>query len=309
MNNANGNITPYGKEPKQQQQESYQEFKKMPVAIVLADQRLKEGLLDVFGDTETASLSVAGHTVVEHLLMELQEIGVKDCIVLASGNAASIYKSVNAVSKWGMSIEVYDFSITPEQALNEFKSLSEDSGLLVISADRLRGRCVEQFIEKSNACEYTLHEAFTNGQRLNMFYQKPSTSKIAMSPKPLLIDNIRVNNLCGTKAFHLANFEVLSGKYDGLNCAVKTKVPSDGFYHWSSSVDRGVNIINSQVMVGERCRVEKGVSLDNVVINNDVFVDRDIQLQNAVIMSDTIVSGRHNIRNALVVGDTVFQVA
>lgn len=281
----------------------------MPAAIVLADQQLSSGLNDFFGDAEIASLSVAGHTVVEHLLMELQEIGVKDCIVLASGNAASIYTSVKSVSKWGMSIEVYDFSITAEQALNEFKSLSEVSGLLVISADRLRGRCVKTFIELSKVSSESALEAFSNDTSLSMFYQKPTTSKVAIIPKPLIVNNVKVNNLSCVVEFHRANFEVLSGAFNGLGCAVKSKSPSQGFYHWSSSVDRGVNIVNEQVMVGERCRVEKGVSLDKVVINNDVFVDRGIQLQNSVIMSDTIVSGRKNIINALVVGDSVYQVA
>lgn len=302
MNIIKSAMTQHGKEQRS-------EPKAMPAAIVLADQRLKEGLREVFGDTETASLSVAGHTVVEHLLMELQEIGVKDCIVLASGNATSIYQSVKAVSKWGMAIEVYDFAITAEQALNEFKSLSEASGMLVISADRLRGRCVESFIEKSNASDHSVHEAFSQTESLNMFYQKPTTSSLAIIPKPVIIDNVKVNNLCGAREFHRANFEVLSGAFNGLGCVVKSNEPSDGFYHWSSSVDRSVKIANSQVMVGERCRVEKGVSLDTVVINHDVFVDRDIQLQNSVVMSDTIVSGRRNISNALVVGDSVYQVA
>jgi len=50
--------------------------KNKPVAIILADKPLSSNLETIFGKQDISSLMIAGNTIIEHVLMELQDLKI-----------------------------------------------------------------------------------------------------------------------------------------------------------------------------------------------------------------------------------------
>jgi len=81
--------------------------------------------------------------------------------VLARQNADQVQTLIGDTRRWGINITVMNYSLTKDQVLREYKSLSSPNGLLIVEVDRLRSRCIERFLSQAEVSDYSLLEART----------------------------------------------------------------------------------------------------------------------------------------------------
>ena len=279
-----------------------------PTAIVLASQVLESNLRTVFGRQETASLMIAGATVIEHILLELQDLSFSQCIVLAGDNANDIYRLATGSQHWGMNIEVMSSALDKDQILREFKSMSEPNGLLLIEADKLRSHSVKQFLEICDSTDYLLYEGVNRSEKLGLSYLKPSSASFIINAKSIQMNQIKVSSLRSIRDFHQANLDLIKGCYTGLESSVSSHAIGNQLQHWSANVHKRAQVNHKGVMIDKRCRVGRHVNLNSVVLNRDVYVDRNTQLNNAIVMPHTVIPANHNISNAIIRGENVYQL-
>ncbi len=282
--------------------------KSLPTAIVLADQLVSGELHEIFGGIESASLVLAGKTLIEHILLELQELNFDQCIVLAGENAGSVQTLVGSDGRWGMTVTVMNYSRTVEQVLREFKSLSDENGLLVLEANLLRSTCVNEFLSRAFDSEYTLLEAQDAKGLAGITLLKPTKADFVTNAMPISIDSMRVNSLSSAKDFHQANFDIIAGVYQGLEPAVVINTQVGRRQHWTSHVSKGVRCDWQNVMIDKHCQVGKRASLQSVILNHDVYVEDKAQIQKTIVMPNSIISAKYPIVNAIIHRDAVFQL-
>jgi len=280
-----------------------------PTAIILANQRAGEDLQTIFGSDEVSSLIVAGYSVLEHLLMELQDLNFQQCIVLVEGDASLVQKLVGDPRRWGLTVTVMNYSLSTDQVMREYKSLSEPSGLLVMELDRLRGHCVETFLNAANNSDYTLLTATSGGEALGVTLLKSTKSDFIINPMPLEIEGVKTTELYSAADFQRANFDVMAGVFGGLSPSVCFNNRTGLRQHWESNVHKKVATAEDSVMIDRHCHVAQDVSLNSVILNHDVFVEKNVSLDNTIVMPNNIVAtaGRP-IRDSIINNGLVYQV-
>jgi hypothetical protein len=281
----------------------------LPTAIVLADKLVYGELSEIFGKIESSSLIIAGRTVVDHTLLELQALGFEQCIVLAGNNSEEIQTSVNNDNYQGMSVNVMNYACTTEQVLREFKTISDPCGMLVIESDKIREHCISTFLTQVEASEYSLLEAKGSFGSLGLTMLKKTTSDFIINPLPVILHGIRVNHLQTASDFHVANFEVVAGGFSGLEPSVAISAHLGRRLHWDSSFLSASEIDWREVMIERHCRVGNSVSLDSVILNNDVYVENHASIKNTIVMPHSIVSARRPLNNSIVNEGVVYQLS
>lgn len=279
-----------------------------PVAIILADQPLSTDLCTIFGQQELSSLIVAGNTIIEHVLMELQDLNIQECIVLARKNANKIQTLIGDTRRWGINITVMNYSLSKQEVLREYKSLSSPNGLLIIEVDRLRSRCLEQFLNQTKTSDYSLLEAKSGGQSLGLTLLKASESDFIINSMPIEIDNIEVNSMATIQDFHRANFDVVMNLFPGLEPSVQINSTVEQRQHWASQVDTSLKPFKKDIMIERHCRVGKGASLKSVILNHDVYIQKNASLENTIVMPNAVISASMPIKNAIINGENIFQI-
>jgi len=279
-----------------------------PTAIILADHTLSGNLKEVFGETELASLMVAGYTILDHLLMELRDLGFEQCLIMAKQNAKKLQARFGKSQRWAMAITVMDFSLTKEQVLREYKSLSEPNGLLVFEMNRLRGHCVEQMLVNANSNEYSLVEGVVRGQEIGVTYLKSSSSDFIINAKQIELEGVSLNSMLDSRDFHQANFELVRGSCGGLEPSVQCNLESGLRLHWASRVHKTSTLSANENMIERRCQVGSLAKLNSVILNHDVLIERQSQLHNSIVMPNNVISNQVPISNAIVNDGQVFQI-
>lgn len=279
-----------------------------PTTIILADKPLSNDLNEIFGQQDLSSLMVAGNTILEHTLMELEDLDIKECIILARHNADQVQSLIGDTRRRGINITVINYSLNKEQVLREYKALSSPNGLLIVELDRLRSRCIEHFLNQSKLSDYSLLEAKCGGKTLGVTLLKANNSDFIINAMPIEIDSIVVNHLSNICEFHQANFDVVANLFPGLEPSVEINSSLGRRQHWASEVHSKVKPDTKNVMIDRHCRVGKGASLESVILNHDVYVARNVRLENTVVMPNAIISAFKPIKNAIINGDRVFHV-
>ncbi len=279
-----------------------------PTAIILADGLVSQELEEIFGPVEAASLVIAGRSVIEHVLLELQELHFKQCIVLAGNNATEILNMVGNDGRWGMPVNVMAFSCSTEQILRDFKPLSEPNGLLVVEADSLRSFCVKEFLEKAESSECQLLEVHDGVGFAGITLLKPSEADIVLAPTPITIESIMVNALESAREFHQANFDLIAGMFGGLEPSVVFNRKCGRRQHWSSRDAPTALGDWSDVMIEKHCRVGRQVLLKSVILNHGVQIEDQVQLDNTVVMPNSVVSEKRFLSDSIVHQGAVFQL-
>ena len=282
--------------------------KNKPAAIILADTRLSSNLETIFGKQDLSSLMIAGYSVIEHILMELQDLGIQDCIVLSRRSASDVQALIGDTRRWGMNISAMNYSLSKEQVLREYKSLSQPNGLLIIEADCLRSRCIANFLHECEDSCYSLLEAKHMNESLGITLLKANESDFIINAMPIQISDIVLSPLRTSREFHNANFDVVVNNFPGLEPSVQINTTIGERQHWASRVQTQVIAQNSNNMIARHCMVGKGALLDSVILNHDVYVERNAKLSNAVVMPDAIISAERPIANAIINGNMVYQV-
>lgn len=282
--------------------------KNLPIAVILADHELQGDLTKVFGEKETSSLMIAGFTVLDHLLMELRDLGFEQCIILAKQSAKNLQARFGRSQRWGMTITVMDFVLSKDQVLREYKSLSEPNGLLVFEMDKLRSHCVNSFLEKAIESEYSLLEGIVGDQRVGMTLLKNTKADFIINIKQLELEGATMSRIVNCQDFHRANFDIMAGVYQGLEPSVQHNSQSGLRQHWASHVHKKSNILTKDNMIERRCQVGSRASLDSVILNHDVYIESQAQLSNSVVMPNSIISNQMPINDAIVNQGRVFQI-
>jgi len=278
-------------------------------AIVLAGHLVNGTLRDVFGKRETASLMIAGCSIIEHILRELDESGFTQCIVLAGNNATEIHSLVNKCRHWRMSTEVVNYLLNTDEVLLEFKSLSQPNGLLVIEANRLRSQSILSFIDECDKTDYVLYKAMGVDGDLGLSYLKPSSSDFIINPKHILMDEVVCNPLENASDFYCANLDLIQGKFTGLHSSVASHSNGSTFQHWSAKVNKRCQLENTSVMIDQKCRVERNVKLNSVILNKKVYVEKNSILENTIVMPNVVIPANQVIRNAIVSDQKVYELS
>lgn len=279
-----------------------------PTVIILASQPLENGLSEIFGKRETASLMIGGSPLIEHVLNELHDLNFTQCIVLARSNARDIYKMVAGFQHWAMNIEVMSYALSKDEVLREFKSMSEPSGLLLIDANQLRSKSIKEFLDNCNKSDYLLYDAEKENNQLGLTYLKPSKADFIINAKPISMPEVMVNRLTSTRDFQKANLDLIMGRYDGLEASVSCHAIGPRLEHWSAKVHRRNNIDSASVMIDRQCCIERNVSLSSVVLNRDVYIEHNTILENTIVMPDAVIPANQYIRNAIIQGNTIYTV-
>jgi len=118
-------------------------------------------------------------------------------IVLARQNADQVQTLIGDTRRWGINITVMNYSLTKDQVLREYKSLSSPNGLLIVEVDRLRSRCIERFLSQSEVSDYSLLEARTAEQRLGITLLKANDSDFIINAMPIELNDVTINFLLG----------------------------------------------------------------------------------------------------------------
>lgn len=280
----------------------------LPTAVVLASSTINGELLEIFGVQESSSLVLAGRTIIEHVLLELHEFGFEQCIILAGRNAESVQALVENNGSWEMTVNVMNYSCSKEQVLNEFKSLSDPSGMLIVETDKLRGHCVKAFLNEANHSEYSLLEAVCAQGKAGLTLLKPTQSDFIVNAMPLYIDGLRLNFLRSARDFHRGNLELVSGGFSGLKPSVALNKKHNRRQHWASNVSSKEDIDWSQVMIEQHCQVGRRVKLDSVVINHDVYIDDKSEIRSAVLMPNQMISSKQLLNDVIVNEGVIYQL-
>jgi len=279
-----------------------------PVAIVLADKPLTNDLETIFGRQELSSLMIAGNTVIEHVLMELQDLKVQECIVLARENASQIQTLIGDTRRWGINITVMNYSLTKDQVLREYKSLSSPNGLLIVEVDRLRSRCIKLFLDQATLSDYSLLEAQSAKHPLGITLLKANDSDFIINAIPIGLNDVVVNPLRTTRDFHQANFDVVASNFPGLEPSVHINSTIGQRQHWASHVHTQPNHYSADMMIERHCMVGKDVSLKSVILNHDVYVEKNAHIENTIVMPHAIISAQRPIKNAIINEDMIYQL-
>lgn len=282
--------------------------KSLPTAIILAHQSLQGDLKTIFGDNETSTLVVAGYTILDHLLMELRDLGFEQCIILAKQSAKNLQVRFGNTQRWGMTITVMDFVLTKDEVLREYKSLSEPNGMMVFEMDRLRSHCVKTFLEKSEESDFSLLEGVVDSQRVGVTLLKQTKADFIINSQPIELDEVTINRVNGCRDFHRVNFDVVAGNYDGLEPSVQYNTQHGLRQHWASHVHKKSMLSLNDNMIERRCMVGSRARLDSVILNHDVFVESNAELTNSVVMPNSIISNDLLIKDSIVNDGKVFQV-
>jgi len=277
-----------------------------PAVIILADTPLSSDLETIFGKQDLSSLMIAGYSLIEHILMELQDLKIEDCIILCRQSANQVQSLIGDTRRWGINISAMNYSLTKEQVLREYKSLSQPNGLLIIEADRLRSRCINRFLNKAEHSDYSLLEATHANESLGLTLLKANESDFIINAMPVNIPDIALNPLRTSRDFHSANFDVVINNFPGLEPSVQINSTAGCRQHWASRVQTTTKSSNN--MIERHCMVGEGASLNSVILNHDVYVERNATLHNSIVMPNAIISAQHPIASAIVNGDTVYQV-
>jgi len=280
-----------------------------PTAIILADKPVSQEIEEIFGPIEAASLVVAGHSLVEQVLLELQELAFEQVIVLAGSNSQEIADLAGDGSRWGMTVNVMTYSCSTDQILSEYKSMSEPHGLLVIEAHQLRSFCVGQFLAQADESEYSLLEAHDNIGAVGLTLLKPTQADFVINAMPVVLDSVVVNPLETARDFHQANFDLVSGVYAGLEPSVAINRKQGRRQHWSSHVCSSVNGDWAGVMIDRHCQVGHKVSLNSVIVNHDVYIEDRAELDTTIVMANSIVPAKRALNDSIVHQGVVFQLS
>ncbi|MBX2848441.1 MAG: hypothetical protein KTR16_08975, partial [Acidiferrobacterales bacterium] len=189
-----------------------------------------------------------------------------------------------------------------------FKSLSDDSGLLVIEADRVRSQCIDEFLSLAAKSEYSLLEAFNSNGAIGITLLKPTNADFIINAMPILIESVIVNSLNSAYDFHRANFDVVAGEFAGLEPSVMINSQHGRRQHWTSHVSKGVRGNWNEVMIDERCQIGKQARLNSVILNHDVYVEDRASVENSVVMSNSLISATQAVENAIIHNGAVFQL-
>lgn len=281
----------------------------LPTAVVLADKLVYGELSEIFGKVESSSLIIAGKTVVDHTLLELQALGFEQCIVLAGNNSQEVQTSVNNNNYQGMSVNVMNYACTTEQVLKEFNTISDPCGMLIIESDKIRGHCISTFLAQVELSDYSLLEAKDSFGSLGLTMLKKTTSDFIMSPMPVILHGIKINHLQTASDFHVANFEVVAGGFPGLEPSVAISARRGRRLHSDSSFLSESEVDWREVMIERNCRVGNSVSLDSVILNNDVYVESHASIKSTIVMPHSIVSARFPLNNSIVNEGIVYRLS
>lgn len=279
-----------------------------PTAIILADRTLSGNLKTVFGETEMASLVVAGYTILDYLLMELRDLGFDQCIVLAKQSAKKLQARFSKSQRWGMTITIMDFALSKDQVLREYKSLSEPNGLLVFEMNRLRGHCVKRFLELANKSDYSLFEGVVSGQAMGITFLKQTNADFVINAKSIELEGLVFNDIKNCRDFHRANFELIAGNYDGLDPSVRRNSELGLRQHWASKVHKNTKLHSKENMIERRCQIGSNARLESVILNHDVLIEHDAKIRNSIVMPNSVISNQMPIKNAIVNDGQVFQI-
>jgi len=110
--------------------------------------------------------------------------------VLARQNADQVQTLIGDTRRWGINITVMNYSLTKDQVLREYKSLSSPNGLLIVEVDRLRSRCIERFLSQAEVSDYSLLEARTAEQRLGITLLKANDSDFIINAMPIELNDV-----------------------------------------------------------------------------------------------------------------------
>lgn len=279
-----------------------------PTAIILADHALQGDLKTIFGENEIASLIVAGVTILDHVLMELRDLGFEQCIVLAKHSAKKLQARFGRSHRWGMVITVMEYALSKEQVLREYKSLSEPNGLLVLEMDRLRSHCVKSMLDMANQSEYLLFDGVVAGEMAGITLLKHTDADFIINAQPLELVGASINTMRDCSDFHRANFDIVSGVYDGLEPSVQSNSQFGLRQHWASHVHKNSELSAKDNMIERRCQVGSQAKLDSVILNHDVFIESKATVKNSIVMPNSIISNQMPIKDAIVNDGRVFQV-
>ncbi len=282
---------------------------KKPVAIVLADKTVDGELREIFGKTEASSLVVAGRSVIEHALLELQEVGIEQCIVLAGKNAEEVLTMVGNDGRWGMTVTVMNYACSTEQILREFKVMSEPNGLLVVEADKLRSHCIQNFLERCGESDYTLLEATDLSGPIGITLLKPTQVDFVLNAMPIVMDSVRLSTFSSARDFHCANFDLVAGEYFGLEPSVVVNSQFGRRQHWSSNVSKGVSGNWSESMIEKHCQVGRSVCLNSAILNHDVYIEDRACLDHTVVMPNSVISSKEDLHDSIVHQGVVYQLS
>jgi len=282
--------------------------KKRPVAVILADQLLESDLKTIFGENSKSSLMIAGYSLIEHTLMELRDLGFEHVIILAKHDANRIHQLIGNTQRWAMNINVMQFSLTTNQVLQEYKTLSDPHGLLVIETDQLRSRCIEDFLVQCKQSEYALLEAVIADQRSGVTLLKPSSASFIINPMPIELTNKKSTQLTNCHDFHRANFDVITRQYTGIEPSISLHSKTGHRQHWSAFIHKKTKLKTKDLMIDHHCHVGQNTQLDSVILNHDVYVDQLTSLTNTIVMPNSMIAKQNIIRNAVVNNNVVYTI-
>jgi len=255
-----------------------------------------------------SSLMIAGHSLIEHTLIELRDLNFQEVFILAKHDAGRIQRLIGNTKRWPMNINVMQYRLNKSDVLRDYQALSDPNGLLIIEMDRLRSHCIETFLSKAEKSDYALLEATSHDRPLGVTLQKQTSANFIINAMMVEINDMKLNTLDSTNDFHKANFDVVSGLYQGLEPSVNHHTQTGHRQHWSSYMHRKSHIDSKNSMIEIDCHIGKHTNLDSVILNHDVFIEQDSSLMNTVVMPNTMIAKNNHVQNAIINNGSVYTI-
>lgn len=279
-----------------------------PTAIILVNELVTPQLQRIFGEAETSSLMIAGHSLIEHTLIELRDLNFEQVIILARHDAKRIQTLIGNTQRWSMTINVMQYRLDKKQVLQDYQPLGEPNGLLIIELDRLRSHCIGDFLTKSEESDYLLLEATSASEPLGITLQKHSSTNFIINAMGIELGDLKSTTLKTTYDFHKANFDVVSGHYLGLEPSVNLHTQTGHRQHWSSYLHKQSCIDSRTSMIERDCHIGRHTNLDSVILNHDVYIEQDSSLKNTIVMPNAVIAKNNNVQNAIINNGSVYTV-
>lgn len=283
--------------------------------------RKGESLFPLTDRSCPALLPIGGRALLVHSLEALASSGLRHVGLIVGDCRREIEELVGDGRRWGLAIEYLSCNRMRDiEDIIQQKSrlLAED--VLVMQGDLLRSVFISRFLAEARSSESPICAATIGGKSAGIWLIRqnspPSWWRVETDGglqfeeetwHPLEISGAAFNRLDSLAAYHAANLDVATGRYEGLRVPgrriAEGVVVGDGSQLPLSAV-RGRSLVLAQ-----KCAVDPKAELkDNVVLSDGVIVGAHATLHSSVVLPHTYIGDWINLTQAIVRGQDLIRV-
>lgn len=275
--------------------------------VIIIDNKMPSLRCPELKCTSSLSWLIAGKPIARHLMEELQSLGVLNCFILSGGNGVEISQLIKDELHFSssMRVEVLNYEVDAETALQRFSSLATESGLLIIETTSFTECCIKNFLEKCSSKKDILFSAQKKTEPLGLTYLAKN-AVIGLSRANKIEMPVQHIELQSTSSYIESNLSLLNGDMPGRF----SSLANNSALHWQhnrSYISKKANLQNIR-FVDRGSYISAGCELNNAVVHKDCVIEKNVILNNVVLLPGTWVSQNQTLENSLISERNIYPI-